>query len=81
MGLIYGYRFVIAPLFPASCRYNPSCSAYGLEAVHRFGAVKGSWLALRRILCCHPWGDHGFDPVPRRWPGVFGARTNPEARQ
>jgi len=46
------------------CRYQPTCSAYALEALERHGAVRGSWLALTRILRCHPWGGHGFDPVP-----------------
>ena len=49
---------------PSPCRYVPSCSTYALEAVERHGAVKGSWLALRRLGRCHPWGGFGFDPVP-----------------
>lgn len=62
--LIWGYRLLIAPLFPATCRYNPSCSAYAIEALGRFGPIKGAVLAGRRLLRCHPWGDHGPDPVP-----------------
>lgn len=51
-------------VLPSSCRYIPSCSAYAIEAVSRYGAAKGGWLALRRILRCHPFGGHGPDPVP-----------------
>jgi hypothetical protein len=63
-GLILTYKYCVSPVLPNSCRYHPSCSAYALEAVGRFGAVKGGWLALRRVLRCHPWGDSGYDPVP-----------------
>ena len=63
-GLIYGYRTLVSPFTPGSCRYAPTCSAYALEAVGRFGAVKGGWLAVRRIARCHPWGESGYDPVP-----------------
>lgn len=51
-------------ILPSSCRYTPSCSAYAITALRRYGALKGSWLAARRILRCHPWGGHGYDPVP-----------------
>lgn len=51
---------------PSPCRYVPSCSAYALEAVETHGAGRGSWLAVRRLARCHPWGGHGFDPVPER---------------
>ena len=64
VALVWGYRLLIAPLFPATCRYNPSCSAYAIEALRRFGPIKGALLAVRRLLACHPWGDHGHDPVP-----------------
>jgi len=51
-------------ILPPTCRYQPSCSAYAITALSRYGAFKGSWLALRRILRCHPWGGSGHDPVP-----------------
>ena len=51
-------------MLPPSCRYTPSCSAYAIEALSRYGAAKGGWLAIRRLLRCHPWGGCGIDPVP-----------------
>ena len=61
---IHLYRLAISPLFPNACRYQPSCSAYALEAMERHGAARGVWLAVKRVLRCHPWGGHGYDPVP-----------------
>ena len=58
------YRKFISPLTPPSCRYTPTCSEYAVEALRRYGPFKGGWLALRRLLSCHPWGGHGYDPVP-----------------
>jgi putative membrane protein insertion efficiency factor len=63
-GLIRLYQVGISSWTPASCRFTPTCSAYAIEALDRHGVVKGSWLALRRLLRCHPWGGKGFDPVP-----------------
>ena len=63
-GAVYGYRFLISPIFPASCRYEPTCSEYALQALAKHGAIKGTWLAARRISRCHPWGGSGYDPVP-----------------
>ena len=61
---IHAYRYALSPLIGPVCRYQPTCSAYALEALERHGAVRGGWLAARRILRCHPWGGHGYDPVP-----------------
>ena len=62
--LIRFYQAAISPYFPPSCRYMPTCSAYGAEAISRHGPFKGGWLTLKRILSCHPWGGSGYDPVP-----------------
>ena len=62
---VRGYRALTASR-PATCRYDPSCSAYALEALERHGAARGTWLTLRRISRCHPWGGQGWDPVPDR---------------
>ena len=62
---IRGYRLAISPLLGPRCRFYPSCSSYALEALERHGAVRGLWLALWRILRCHPWHPGGYDPVPR----------------
>lgn len=62
---IRAYQLLISPLIPQSCRYLPSCSAYAAEAVELHGPAKGTWLAARRLLRCHPWGGSGYDPVPR----------------
>ena len=64
LGLIRLYRRHVSPLTPPSCRFMPTCSAYAEEAVRRHGAGRGGWLALRRLLRCHPFGGSGYDPVP-----------------
>ena len=58
------YRRLISPWTPASCRFSPTCSAYAQEAIETLGVVRGGWLALRRVLRCHPFGGGGYDPVP-----------------
>ena len=58
------YQYTISPLFPASCRYTPTCSQYTKEAILKHGVFKGGWLGVKRILSCNPWGGHGHDPVP-----------------
>ena len=62
--LVRFYQLCISPLTPAACRFTPTCSQYALEALKKYGPIKGGWLALRRILRCHPWGGSGYDPVP-----------------
>ncbi|MEC7062914.1 MAG: membrane protein insertion efficiency factor YidD [Bacteroidota bacterium] len=64
--LVRLYQLLISPLFPASCRFSPTCSQYTLEALKQFGFLKGSYLAIKRILKCNPWGSHGHDPVPEK---------------
>lgn len=66
VGAIALYRRFLAPLLPPSCRYEPSCSAYALEAIRHHGAVRGSFMALKRVARCHPWAPGGIDRVPVR---------------
>jgi len=58
------YRGAISPLFSPTCRYTPTCSEYGLQAIEKHGPFKGLWLTVKRLSTCHPWGGHGHDPVP-----------------
>ena len=62
--LIKIYQLIISPLFPPSCRFVPTCSQYSLEALKKYGLLKGGWLTIKRIVKCHPWGGSGYDPVP-----------------
>ena len=64
LALIRFYRKGVSPWLPPTCRYTPTCSGYALEAVGRYGAARGAWLTVRRLLRCHPWGGSGYDPVP-----------------
>ena len=64
LGLIRFYRSRISPCFPPCCNYVPTCSQYALEAIEKYGAFKGGWLACKRILRCHPFHKGGYDPVP-----------------
>lgn len=81
LGLIRGYQLLISPMFPPSCRYFPTCSDYARQAVVRHGALAGSWLAVKRLSRCHPWGGLGYDPVPGSVPGSLPlpSRTAPPA--
>ena len=58
------YQFVISPLTPSSCRYSPTCSQYSLEALKKYGIIKGVSLTFKRLIKCHPWGGSGYDPIP-----------------
>lgn len=64
LGLFHFYKRVVSPWLMPACRYTPTCSEYGIEAVKKYGAFKGTWMALKRLSRCHPWGGHGHDPVP-----------------
>jgi len=63
---VHFYRYFISPLLGPKCRFQPTCSQYALDALEIHGPIRGSWLALRRILRCHPFGGHGYDPVPEK---------------
>lgn len=67
VALVRFYQRHISSLTPPSCRFSPTCSQYAIEAIERFGALRGTVLAVWRLLRCHPWGGHGYDPVPERW--------------
>jgi hypothetical protein len=67
IGLIRGYQAALSPWLGTNCRYLPTCSGYVIEAVTRFGVLRGGWLGLRRIGRCHPWAAAGADPVPRNY--------------
>ena len=84
IAFLKAYRMFISPLYGQVCRFYPSCSAYALEAVERHGAVRGSWLAMRRLIRCHPWNPGGYDPVPptdvdRRGDQVSANQPGPSA--
>jgi len=64
--LIRTYQIVLSPLLGSNCRYQPTCSSYMIGAIEEWGPFKGTWLGLKRIGRCHPWGDHGPDPVPTK---------------
>jgi putative membrane protein insertion efficiency factor len=75
--LVLGYRYLVSPVLPASCRYLPTCSAYALDALHEHGALRGAWLAACRIGRCHPWGGGGVDPVPEQAPTLSSPSGGP----
>ena len=73
--LLRGYQLLLSPLTGSNCRYQPSCSQYAREAIERFGVLRGGWLSMKRLARCHPWGGHGFDPVPES-PAQTGSSTS-----
>ena len=75
IGLLRLYKYTISPLLGQRCRFLPSCSDYAVEALRRHGLIRGGWLAVRRVLRCHPWGGWGYDPVP----GCDDHETTPKA--
>jgi putative membrane protein insertion efficiency factor len=83
-GIIHLYRYTLSFILGRQCRHAPTCSEYALESIERFGSWRGSWLALSRIMRCHPWGSHGLDPVPEKleqeyrfWQGWKYGRWSP----
>jgi putative membrane protein insertion efficiency factor len=64
--LVRFYQVAISPFTPSTCRYNPTCSHYAIEALKKRGLIIGGWLSLKRIISCHPWGGSGYDPVPEK---------------
>ena len=62
--LIKSYQLIISPWLPNACRFHPTCSQYGIEAINKHGIIKGVYLLTKRLLKCHPWGGHGYDPIP-----------------
>ncbi len=64
MILIRGYQMFVSPVLPSTCRFIPTCSEYSLQALRKYGILKGGWLSVKRVARCHPWGGHGHDPVP-----------------
>lgn len=62
--MIKVYQVTLSPFIGGACRYTPTCSNYGIEAIQKYGAIKGSWLTIKRIASCNPWGGSGYDPVP-----------------
>lgn len=79
IGAIRVYQWTLGPLIGGRCRFYPSCSHYGLEAYRAHGVARGTWLTLRRLARCHPWGGSGFDPVPQ--PGTEGGLAGAEGQK
>lgn len=69
------YQYAISPMLGANCRYSPTCSAYTVEAIQEWGPLKGLWMGIKRFSSCHPWGGHGYDPVPKKHPEKTATKT------
>ena len=80
IGSIRVYRLLLSPLLGQNCRYQPTCSAYALEAIEIHGVGRGAWMAFRRILRCHPWSGSGSDPVPASFPVEARSDTEPTVK-
>lgn len=81
IGLVRGYRLLLSPWLGSSCRFEPSCSLYSLQALQTHGAMAGSYLTLARLVRCHPWCAGGLDPVPAKKPGLFTGLINPSSHK
>ncbi|PIF28076.1 hypothetical protein CLU88_2981 [Acidovorax sp. 56] len=83
IGVVKGYRLILSPWLGSACRFEPTCSAYSLQALEQHGAAVGSYLTLRRLVRCHPWCDGGHDPVPQELPRSLRlfSRLNPSNTQ
>ena len=77
MGVVRGYRLLLSPWLGSACRFEPTCSAYALQALERHGAAAGSYLTVHRLMRCHPWCAGGSDPIPEQAPRLFTALFSP----
>ena len=77
MGVVRGYRLLLSPWLGSACRFEPTCSAYALQALERHGAAAGSYLTVHRLMRCHPWCAGGSDPIPEQAPRLFSALFSP----
>jgi putative membrane protein insertion efficiency factor len=77
IGMVRGYRLVLSPWLGSACRFEPTCSAYALQALDRHGAATGSYLTVHRLMRCHPWCAGGSDPIPEQAPRLFTALFSP----
>ena len=81
IGLVQGYRLLLSPWLGSACRFEPTCSAYALQALQRHGALGGSYLTLRRLGRCHPWCEGGCDPVPDTLPRPFSSLVSASSKK